>query len=79
MAQRLFFNMGNLLSQFFLHFQVTLTGNHDALSLRAASTVHGFCPVADGCRAVQRFSMRRRTFRRFSVDTDDTPLRYLST
>ena len=51
MAQRLFFNMSNLLSQFFLHFQVTLTGNHDALCLRAAGTVHGFCPVTDGCRA----------------------------
>ena len=43
--------MRNSFSQLFLHAQVALTGNHNTLCLRRACTVHGFCTVADSCRA----------------------------
>ena len=39
---------GDILGQLLLALDVALSGDHDALCLRGASTVHGLGPVSDG-------------------------------
>lgn len=47
----LFFDPGNFFSQIFLMFDVALAGDHNALCLRRACTMHRFGSVTDRCCA----------------------------